>query len=227
MTEPNPSLLERSQRLGALLRDARQVKAQTAAACAGAAGAELAAYEAYEAGQASPSLPELELLAYFLDVPLSYFWGERALSEISTNGHKPAPAEALSALRNRIIGLQVRQARHAARLSLPELAGAVGIGPQDLAAHELGQRPIPLPLLEALAARLGLAVEHFFEAEGPVGEWDSLRRASERLQHLPPELREFISQPANDDYLRLARKLSQLPAGQLRAIAESLLEITL
>jgi hypothetical protein len=91
----------------------------------------------------------------------------------------------------------------------------------------LGQQPVPLPLLEAMAGRLGLPVEHFFEAEGPVGEWDSLRRASERLKHLPPELREFISQPGNEDYLRLAHRLSQLPVGQLRAIAESLLEITL
>jgi transcriptional regulator with XRE-family HTH domain len=227
MTEPNPGLLERSQRLGALLRDARQVKAQTAAACAGAAGAALADYEAYEAGAASPSLPELELLAYHLDVPLSYFWGERVLSAIGTNGHKAAPAEALAGLRHRIIGLQVRQARHAARLSLPDLAADLGLSPEQLAAHELGQWPIPLPALEAMAARLGLPVEHFFEAEGPIGEWDSLHRATERLKQFPPELREFISQPANEEYLRLAHKLSQMPVGQLRAIAESLLEITL
>jgi transcriptional regulator with XRE-family HTH domain len=227
MTEQLPSLPVRNQRLGALLRDARQVKDQTAEACAQAAGAELAAYLAYEAGEASPSLPELELLAYFLDVPLSYFWGEQVLSEMGTNGHKPAPAAALVGLRHRIIGLQVRQARYALHLSLPDLAVQAGISPERLAAYELGQWPIPLPELEVLAGRLGLPVDHFFEAEGPVGTWDSLRRASERLKDLPPDLREFIAQPANDDYLRLAQKLSQMPVGQLRHIAESLLEITL
>lgn len=227
MTEHNSGLFARSQRLGLLLQDARQVKDQSAAACAGAAGTELATYQAYEAGESSPSLPELELLAYFLDVPLTYFWGERSLSEFATNGHKPAPPEALAGLRHRIIGLQVRQARHAARLALPDLAAHLGVPPERLAAYELGQWPIPLPELEAIAGKLGLPVEHFFEAEGPVGEWDSLRRAADRVRQLPPELREFISQPANEDYLRLAHKLSQMPVGQLRAIAESLLEITL
>ena len=227
MTEQNPSLLVRSQRLGALLKDARQVKDQSPVACAGAAGTELTTYQAYEAGEVSPSLPELELLAYFLDVPLSYFWGERALSEIGANGHKPAPAEALADLRHRIIGAQVRLARYAARLSLVDLAAHVSISPEQLAAYELGQWPIPLPELEAIAGRLGLAVEHFFEAEGPVGEWDSLRRASDRLRALPPDLREFVTLPANQEYLRLAQKLSQMPVGHLRAIAENLLEITL
>ncbi len=227
MTEHNPSLLVRGKILGVLLKDARQVKDQTPVACAGAAGTDTATYQAYETGQASPSLPELELLAYFLDVPLTYFWGERVLSEISANGHKPPPADELAGLRHRIIGAQVRQARHAIRLPLPDLAAHLGISPEQLAAYELGQWPIPLPELETIAARLGLTVEHFFEAEGPVGEWDSVQRATERLRRLAPDLREFISQPANEDYLRLAQKLSQMPVGQLREIAESLLEITL
>lgn len=217
----------RGQRLGALLKDARQVKDQTPAACANAAGIEPSAYQAYEAGEASPSLPELELLAYFLDVPLPYFLGDRPLSEQRANGHHPPPAADLAALRHRIIGLQVRQARHAARLALPDLAAHLHLSPEQLAAYELGQWPIPLPELEAIAARLGVPVEHFFETEGPVGQWDSARRATERLQQLPPELRDFISQPANEDYLRLAQRLSQMPVGQLRGIAEALLEITL
>jgi transcriptional regulator with XRE-family HTH domain len=227
MTETNPNLLVRGKMLGVLLRDARQVKEQTPAACAAALGVELAAYEAYEAGEASPSLPELELLGYFLDVPLTYFWGNRVLSELATNGHKPAPSEELAGLRHRIIGLQVRQARHAAGLSLPDLAERLGVSPEQLAAHELGQWPIPLPALEVAASALGLPLQHFFEAEGPVGQWDGLQRATERLRQLPPDLRDFITQPINQDYLRLAQKLSQMPAGSLRTIAESLLEITL
>lgn len=227
MTEHNPSLLVRGKIIGVLLKDARQVKDQTPAACASAAGIETAAYQAYEAGEASPSLPELELLAYFLEVPLNYFWGERVLSELRANGHKPPPAGELATLRHRIVGAQVRQARHAARLPLPDLAAHLGLSPEQLAAYELGQWPIPLPELETIAARLGLGVEHFFEAEGPIGEWDSVQRASARLSQISPDLRAFISQPGNEDYLRLAQKLSQMPVAQLRGIAESLLEITL
>ncbi len=32
----------------------------------------------YEAGEKSPSLPELEVLAYYLDVPLERFWEDLA-----------------------------------------------------------------------------------------------------------------------------------------------------
>ncbi len=227
MTQDNPSLLERGQRLGALLREARQSKDQTPAACAAAMGTEPAAYQAYESGDSSPSLPELELLAYFLDLPLTYFWGSPNLSGLATNGHKPAPSAEVATLRHRIIGLKVRQARHAAGLSLPGLAAHQGVSPEQLAAYELGQWPIPLPELEAIAARLGLPVQHFFEAEGPLGEWDSQLRASARLRQLPPDLRDFVSQPVNEPYLRLAQKLSRMSANELRDIAESLLEITL
>lgn len=222
MTEHNPRL-----RLGTLLKEARQAKEQSAAACSGACGIEVADYLGYEAGEASPSLPELELLAYFLDLPLAYFWGEPGVPTLAANGHKPVPPEEVAPLRHRIIGLQVRQARHAVGLSLPDLATHLGIPPEQLAAYELGQWPIPLPQLETIAARLGLTIDHFHEKEGPVGEWDSFLQASQRLRQLPADLRDFISQPANEDYLRLAQKLSQMPVGQLRAIAESLLEITL
>jgi hypothetical protein len=78
-----------------------------------------------------------------------------------------------------------------------------------------------------VAGRLGLPVDHFLEREGPVGQWESAQRAADRLHELPPELRDFIAHPASEDYLRLAQRLSQMPVGQLRLIAESLLEITL
>ncbi len=43
---------------------------------------------------------------------------------------------------------------------------------------------------------------------------------------LPDEIREFIDHPANLPYLELAKRLSELDAAKLRAIAEDLLEIT-
>jgi transcriptional regulator with XRE-family HTH domain len=106
------------------------------------------------------------------------------------------------------------------------VAASAGIPPASLTAYELGQSPIPLPQLEAMAARLGVPLEHFLEDEGPVGEWNNTQRAFERFSQLPPELREFVSRPINESYLRLAQRLSRLPAGELRGIAASLLEIT-
>ncbi len=227
MSDQNASLATRAQRLGELLKNARQVKGQTPESCAGVLGCDLAAYTGFEDGSASPSLPELEVLAYFLNVPLAYFWGERTLSEQQSNGRSLPPVDELTAVRNRIIGAQIRQARHAAQLALPNLAAALGVPPEQLAAYEVGQWPVPVPELEKLANRLRLPLSHFFETRGQIGEWDSQERATNQLRQMPADLREFVSQPVNEPYLRLAHRLSLLSADRLRGIAESLLEITL
>jgi transcriptional regulator with XRE-family HTH domain len=226
MSDPNAARIVRSKIIGVLIKDARQVRGQTLQACAEAAGCPPESLETFESGQASPSLPEMEMLAYVLDVPLSYFWGDTVLSQQAAAPRPILPAAEVAALRHRIVGALVRQARQTSHLEASDVAESVGLSPAWLAAYELGQKPIPLPELEALAARLGVPIEHFLEARGPVGEWDSTQRAFERFRQLPPELREFVSRPINESYLRLAHRLSQLPTNELRGIAASLLEIT-
>jgi transcriptional regulator with XRE-family HTH domain len=226
MSDTSAAQTVRSKIIGVLIKDARQVRGQSQEACAAAAGCPAENLDAFENGQAGPSLPELEMLAYALDVPLSYFWGDTVLSEQRAPKRAALPAAEVAALRHRIVGALLRQARQKARLEAADLAKTVGITPAQLGAYEMGQAPIPLPELEALAARVGVPIEHFLEAQGPVGEWDSTHRAFERFSRLPPELREFVSRPINESYLRLAQRLSQLPAGELRGIAASLLDIT-
>jgi hypothetical protein len=95
-----------------------------------------------------------------------------------------------------------------------------------LASYEFGQTSIPLPDLEVILHRLGLQLEDVLESSGVVGEWESAGRLFERFKRLPPDLREFVAQPMNEHYLRLAQRLSQMPADHLRAIATGLLDIT-
>jgi transcriptional regulator with XRE-family HTH domain len=216
----------RSKMLGVLLRDARQAAGKSNRECAEVLGLPTGAYNAYELGQKSPSLPELELLAYFFDMPLKHFWGQEVRSEQPRHNAAQLPSAAITQLRDRIIGAQLRKARVAAKIKLKDLAEQVGLSGSRLSAYEFGERPIPLPDLEALAQRLNLNLEDLFESQGTVGEWDSTQRAVERLKELPADLRDFVTQPANEHYLRLARKLSELPADKLRGIAESLLDIT-
>ena len=226
MSQADTAQSVRSKIIGVLIKDARQVRGLDQAACAAAAGCPAEVLASIEDGQVSPSLPELEMLAYALDVPLSYFWGDKILSEQHPPERAAIPAADVAAIRQRIVGALLRQTRLSARLETADLADNVGLTPARLAAYELGQSPIPLPELEAMAGRLGVPIEHFLEDEGPVGEWHSTQRAFERFIQLPPELREFVSRPINESYLRLAQRLSRLPAGELRGIAASLLEIT-
>ncbi len=226
MSDEQAAPTPRGPQVGALMQDARTVRSQSAAACATALGIAPDHYEQYERGEGAPSLPELELLAYFFDVPVTYFWGDQALSSQPAEARAALPAADIAALRHRIIGVQLRQARLTAGLTPEALAAELNVTPAELAGYETTGQPMPLPVLTAAAGRLGLPIEHFVEPHGPVGEWDVTQRAIERIRQLPPELREFVSQPVNENFLRLAWQLSAMPVDKLRGIAASLLEIT-
>ena len=226
MTETDPNRAVRAKMLGVLLKDARLAAGKTIKECAEVLGTSDSSYAGYESGARSLSLPQLELLAYFCKIPLDHFWSDTALTESRESQPAALPAESLTSLRDRIIGAKLRGARKAVKIKLADLAAELGVTPGRLSAYEVGQRSAPLPQLEQLTARLGLTIEHFLERQGPVGEWDFERRDFERFKQLPAELREFISQPANESYIRLARQLSLLSAEKLRGIAESLLDIT-
>jgi transcriptional regulator with XRE-family HTH domain len=213
----------RAKILGVLMKEARLAARKTGKECAEAMGCPPAVYTACEQGQKSPSLPEIELLAYFLDVPPAHFWGDRSLAE--TKAAAPPPA-AMTRLRDRIIGAQLRKARTSTKAKLKAVAESAGLSSSRLTAYELGERPIPLPELEMLTARLGLSLGDLLEAHGQVGDWESTHLAVERFRQISPDLREFVSQPANEGYLRLAQHISQMPTEKLRSLAESLLEIT-
>jgi transcriptional regulator with XRE-family HTH domain len=217
----------RARMLGVLLRDARQAAGKTMEECAALLGVAADEYEEFEMGGLSLSLPELELLAYMLDVPLAHFWNGRTLAAAQAPAAEPIEAaDELLVLRHRMVGAQVRSARSAAGLSHAELAQAAGLSAEDLPAYELGEEPIPLPELEALAQALRLPIQHFLAEQGPIADWDAQQRAYERFASLPPDLRQFVSDPMNEGYLRLAMHLSALSVERLRGIAEGILDIT-
>jgi len=223
MSDPQAAQAVRAKILGVLMKEARLAARKTGKECSQAMGCLPAVYTAYEQGQKSPSLPEIELLAYFLDVPPAHFWGDHSLAETKTAA---PPAAAVTRLRDRIIGAQLRKVRTSTKTKLKAVAEAAGVSSSRLTAYELGKKPVPLPVLEALAVCLGLSLGDLLETHGQVGDWESTQQAVERFHQLPPELREFISQPANEGYLRLAQHISQMPTDKLRSLAESLLEIT-
>lgn len=216
----------REKKLGVLLRDARHAAGKTMKETAEALGISSSTYSSYERGVKSPSLPELEILALFFDVPLDHFWGSEALSE------KPSPAEQLDvesviAARQQTIGAGVKSIRSESGLSIKELAEQTDMYPGRLSAYESGDKPIPLPELEALLSALNTPVEHFMAQEGPVSSWTSRQNSVQDFLELSPEMREFVCKPINRPFLELAQRLSELPTEKLRSVAEGLLEITL
>ncbi len=215
----------RSKTLGVLIHDARLASRMSINECAEAIGVSDGVFSSYEKGKKAPSLPELEVLAFFLNLPLSHFWGTDAISD---NEPPTAPLDLprLVGLRQRMIGALLRQERLKASISMKVLAEQGGIPKSRLKSYELGERSIPLPELEILLSILGSQAENFFDKNGPIGQWMIRQKAIEDFLNLPPELQEFVRQPINRPYLELAQNLSDLSANKLRSVAEGILDIT-
>ncbi len=216
----------RTKKLGVLIRDARQTARRTPEECAKAMGVSKGVFRSYEDGNHAPSLPELELLAYYLKLPIDHFWGRASLSSDQPVG-EPLDMPRLVELRQRMIGALLRQERTSAGLSLKALAEKAGLSSARLNAYELGERPIPLPELETILSTLTSRIENFFDQNGPIGQWIAEEKSMRQFVQLPKDLQAFVCRPVNRPYLDLARKLSGMSNEQLRAVAEGLLDITL
>jgi len=86
------------------------------------------------------------------------------------------------ALRNRIIGLLLRDAREQADKTKRECATALGVSTGTITAYEEGRKPISLPELEVLAYLLDTPVSQFWERDPEV-----------TVDEEPPPLQEVLT----------------------------------
>ena len=237
-----PSTREfRRRELGALIRQARKQARRSLIQCANLLNTTVQSMNDIEAGQTDISAAQLETLADYFGVPPSYFWERRPVADEEDEPEQPDIVQERMLLRQKLIGVQLRLARQKAEKTQKECADFLGISPRLISEYEYGRRDIPLVELEALAQYLDASLEMFLDfqagrekscpesktsvAAAGAGATSTASVPAE-LQHLTPQLREFVAMPVNSLYLHLAHKLSQLPASVLREIGESLLEIT-
>jgi transcriptional regulator with XRE-family HTH domain len=222
----NAQITIRAKKLGLLIRDARLAERRSVKECASVIGVKNGVFRAYEDGTRSPSLPELETLVYYLKLPISQFWGSEVRSEDLSHVEQLDMPQLIS-LRHRMVGVMLRQERTTLNFSIRRLSTETGIPHTRLKSYELGERPIPVPELEAILSVMGSRIDSFFDQSGPVGQWLLNQRTMQKFLDLPEELREFVCQPVNRPYLELAMKLSAMSKDKLRSVAEGLLDITL
>lgn len=215
----------RAKMLGVLLRDARANAVRTVEDCARLLRVPSALIEAWEFGDEVPSLPQLELLAYYLDVPVSHFWGMETLSE-SRGDHTNKQPEYIT-LRDHMIGALLRQAREENEVSLEELSQASGISVEMLTHYELGEQPIPMHELSVLASSVKKNINYFLESSSQIGELLAARESWKYFSSLPEDVRAFASDPVNIGFIHIAVMLSKMPADRLRQVGASILDITM
>lgn len=215
----------RAKILGALMREARLDSGKSLSDCAQFLDLPDDVIEKFELGNESPSLPQLELIAYFLEVPLDRFWTKTSSGEREVKKdvyHSPR----VVLIRDRIIGAMLRQARVEGKMSVEELSMRTSLNPADIEAMELGKKSVTVPQLESIAKVLNLSIQDFQDREGIAGKRILQLQAEKDFKQLPLELQVFFSTPDNLPYLELAKRLSEMSAERLRSIAEGILEIT-
>ncbi|MAS33196.1 MAG: hypothetical protein CL610_04260 [Anaerolineaceae bacterium] len=228
--QAGPSSFEESYRLrarmvGVLIRDARLNAQRSTAECAQMLRVAPQQIEAWEYGDSVPSLPQLELLANYLGVPVSHFWGTETISDEQSR-RADAQQEYL-ALRDRMIGALLRQAREESSLSLEDLSQATHIPTDQIERYELGEEPLPLHELSVLANAANRNLSYFLESSSYIGQLLANRETWKHFADLPDEIRQFAANPLNIGFIEIAIMLSKMPTDRLRRVGESMLEITM
>jgi transcriptional regulator with XRE-family HTH domain len=214
----------RSKIIGVLLRNARMKAGKSRKDCAAVLGCSPGTISQLEYGRKDITLPQLEVLAYFLGLPITYFWDEDVILE---EEEIDRPVDEIMTIRHKIIGVLLRQARLDASKSQKQCAQALNCSAGRISQYERGQRGIPLPELEALADFLDVSITHFLDEQtAPLSKEAPKGIDVETFAELPPDVRDFVSNPTNALYIRIAMKLSTLSVDVLRQIAETLLDIT-
>lgn len=228
--EPKPmdfgeSYRIRGKMIGVLLRDARLKAGRSLEDCARLLRTLPEVIEGWEYGDDIPALPQLELLAYYLDVPVSHFWGMDTLE--ATRDEKVSAQEEYMALRNRMIGALLRLAREDLGRSVESVAEECGLSVETITAYEMGEAPIPMHALTVLSNAVKKNIPYFLESHSHLGEWLALREEWQHFTKLPDEIRRFAANPLNLGFIEIAILFSQMPADKLRKVGESVLNISM
>lgn len=217
------SMLLRARMLGVLLRDARVNADRSVEDCARVLNVTVQEVESWEYGDVVPSLPQLEILAAYLDVPVSHFWGMQTLEP----RHPTENAQqAYVAVRQRMIGLLLRQAREALNLTHDALAEQTHLDAATLQSYELGETPVPMHELSTLASALNQNLSYFLDTSGKIGGSLASLEDWKHFNTLPEDLRKFAANPTNIGFIEIALAFSQMENERLKRIAVSMLDIT-
>jgi len=215
----------RGKMLGVLIRDARLSASRTIDDCARLLHLDPSVISSWEYGDDVPSLPQLELLAYYLDIPVSHFWSQK-----TKQGNEPTKTSVQNeyvALRNRMIGGLLRAAREGENLSIEDVSEVTMISVADIQQYEYGEAIVPMHQLTALASAVNRNMDYFLESSSFVGELLQMRAEWQKFMDLDEDVRKFAANQTNLGFLKIAMMFSHMPTAELREVAEGMLEITM
>jgi len=211
----------RSKMIGVLLRAARLRAGKTVKQSADWLGCSPHIMSQYEYGRRPISLPELELLAQLFRVPVRHLWDDEGV--VLNVPSAKAPGQKILGLRHKETGVLLREARSRAGMTQKQCAQMLGTSADTVSKYEHGSKAIPFAHLELLAQSLGVPMSDFRDRDLDAAGGSDLLPPDEIWGSLPPEIKRFICDTDNLPYLKMALRLSELPADSLRHLAEAML----
>jgi len=216
----------RNRIVGILVKRARLGAGKSQRDCAEFLDCSPFTFSQFEQGRRGLSMPQLEALAFFLDVPAASLWDD-GYTHPEAATPETLPLNQMMLLRRKMLAVQFRQCRQAADLTQRELGQVLGCSAHIISQYERGRRDIPLAELELAAEQCTKRIADFVDEETiPLSPAERDRQTLARLNELDPDVRDFVLNPTNALYLRIALLLSAMKADSLRQIAETILDIT-
>ena len=216
----------RNKTIGELVRQARLKAVKSREQCADLLSCSPSEFDQCEHGQAGLSLPQLEALAYLLDVPPESLW-DKGSASLEDAPEESLPLAQPMRLRTKVLGIKLRQCRRSAGLSEEEIGQLLEQPAGVVSEYELGERQIPLVELEIAAEQCSQSLAFFRDDPMiPLGRSEQGRQDLAHLAELAADIRQFVLDPENIPYLRIALLLSAMDADGLRQMAETVLSAT-
>jgi len=179
----------------------------------------------YEKGKFIPSLPVIEALSFLFRIPIKTFFKEDGVKD-----HLISPEstqiQRLIEIRQQIIGTRIHLSREKAKMSMKQLSKTASIPVSRIKRYEEVTTPIALDDLQKIVNALNLDLDDFFDHESPLGNWQNNQTKSIAFEHLPEEIKKFITDSNNLQYLKVARNLSNIGIEPFNKLSDSLTELT-
>ncbi|MCY4017768.1 MAG: helix-turn-helix transcriptional regulator [Chloroflexi bacterium] len=210
----------RAKIVGVLIRQSRRAASRSIEDCANRLQVSPELVTGWEYGDDVPSSPQLELLASYLNVPVSTFLQDHEPIDLDDD---VAESDQFVALRQRLLGGLLRFARGRKGISIEQLSAMTAIDSGLLQEYEYGEQVIPMSHLLVLANSLDRDLDYFLESGHEPGA--AIERESTSTTHTD-DRREFAVDKRTQGIIKLAVALSQIPSEELHSIADALLAIS-
>lgn len=224
MLDPSSEISASIPNISHLISKARQASGKTIKECAAALGMPFKRFARLESGQEMPSLPELEMLAYFFELPLRVFLSEED-REFEPSKASPEEMQQLILLRQRIISASLQLARDNKKCTLKQLSMLTSIPAARIKRYELTAQPIPLNELKSLCTALEIQLEDLMDQSSFVAEKIKVNQEKDHYLHLPQEIKTFINNPASLPFLKIAMRLQQTGVENIENLAQGLQQL--